>query len=204
MPESPAEFYDRVQAAATENGGRLTVPADILESEIFPFETDGLRAKAFQPPVIPEPPRAGESGKPCHRCGRTDDVLWENDRWMLTPSQITSLPFSGMLESRDHLDFGELDSGMAAEMGQLIVACERAARSLDGVGRVHVYVWGDGSSHAHVWFLARPAGLLQLRGSSLADWTDLLPPRPAADLLADQRVVVSSVVGQVGGRSHLD
>src|SRR3569623_590321 len=167
MPESPQEFYERVQAAATEPGGRLAVPADILDSEIFPFETGGLRAKAFEPPVLPEPPRAGEGGKPCHRCGRTDDILWESERWLLTASPSSSLPFSAMLEPREHVDFGDLSGEMAAEMGQLIVACERAARSLDGVSRCHIYVWGDGSSHAHVWFLARPEGLLQLRGSSL-------------------------------------
>jgi hypothetical protein len=204
MPESSQEFYDRVQAAAAESGGRLAVPPDILDSEIFPFETDGLRTRAFDPPVLPEPPRAGEGDKPCHRCGRTDDVLWANERWLLTRSPISSLPFSAMLEPREHVDFGDLSAEMAAEMGQLIVACERSARSLAGVSRCHVYVWGDGSSHAHVWFLARPEGLLQLRGSSLGDWTDLLPPRPAADLRADQRLVVASLIEQVGGRSHLD
>lgn len=36
----------------------------------------------------------------------------------------------------------------------------------------------DGGAHLHVWLLARPAGLLQPRGSCLPDWLDVLPPLP--------------------------
>ncbi|MEO7269845.1 MAG: hypothetical protein ABIW49_11630 [Knoellia sp.] len=38
--------------------------------------------------------------------------------------------------------------------------------------------WGDGGSHAHVWFIARPVGMSQLRGTYMAVWDDLLPPVP--------------------------
>ncbi len=38
----------------------------------------------------------------------------------------------------------------------MTVRLERAIRSLDGVARVHVNRWGDGSAHLHLWFLARP------------------------------------------------
>jgi hypothetical protein len=55
---------------------------------------------------------------------------------------------------------------------------ERAIRSLDDVARVHVNRWGDGSAHLHVWFLARPAGRLQLRGTFLSLWDDILPRIP--------------------------
>ena len=78
----------------------------------------------------------------------------------------------------DHLDLADLDEAYAAELGRLTVRLERALTELGGVARVHVMKVGDGSEHLHVWFFARPDGLLQLRGSSLSDWTDCLPPMP--------------------------
>src|SRR5262249_62025925 len=54
---------------------------------------------------------------------------------------------------------------LAAELGVMTVRLERAIRSLDGVARVHVNRWGDGAAHLHLWFLARPYGRLQLRGT---------------------------------------
>ena len=53
-----------------------------------------------------------------------------------------------------------------------------ALTSLGGVGRVHVYKVGDGGAHLHLWFMARPEGLLQLRGSSLPEWVDTVPAMP--------------------------
>jgi hypothetical protein len=58
----------------------------------------------------------------------------------------------------------------------MTVRVERAIRSLDGVARVHVNRWGDGAAHLHLWFMARPRGQLQLRGSFLPMWDDILPP----------------------------
>ena len=60
----------------------------------------------------------------------------------------------------------------------MTVRLERAVRSLDGVARVHVNRWGDGSSHLHLWFMARPYGRLQLRGAFLSMWDEILPPIP--------------------------
>jgi hypothetical protein len=39
-----------------------------------------------------------------------------------------------------------------------------------------------------VTLLARPEGVLQLRGSNLAAWADMLPPSPAEEL--DARAVL--------------
>jgi hypothetical protein len=83
-----------------------------------------------------------------------------------------------ILESRSHLDLGDLPNMLAAELGVMTVRLERAIRSLDGVARVHVNRWGDGSAHLHLWFLARPAGRLQLRGTFLSLWDEILPPIP--------------------------
>ncbi|WUI10594.1 hypothetical protein OHQ87_24995 [Micromonospora sp. NBC_00421] len=81
-----------------------------------------------------------------------------------------------ILESRSHLDLGDLPNLLAAELGVMTVRLERAIRSLDGVARVHVNRWGDGSAHLHMWFLARPYGRLQLRGTFLSLWDSILPP----------------------------
>jgi hypothetical protein len=37
---------------------------------------------------------------------------------------------------------------------------------------------GDGAAHLHMWFLARPHGRLQLRGTFLSLWDDILPVIP--------------------------
>ena len=38
--------------------------------------------------------------------------------------------------------------------------------------------WATAGAHLHWWFFARPEGVLQLRGSSLSDWSDCIPPMP--------------------------
>jgi hypothetical protein len=76
-------------------------------------------------------------------------------------------------------------------MGRLILRLERAVQALPAVGRVHIYRFGDGAEHLHVWAIARPAGLLQLRGSNLALWDDLLPPIPEDVYAADCAAVAS-------------
>jgi hypothetical protein len=83
-----------------------------------------------------------------------------------------------ILECRSHLDLGDLPNLLAAELGVMTVRLERAVRSLDGVARVHVNRWGDGAAHLHMWFLARPYGRLQLRGTFLSLWDDILPVIP--------------------------
>lgn len=206
MPETPQQFYERVAAAAeAQPGGRLAIPPEFTESDIFPFETDGLKVKEFLPPVAPEPARNGDpGGTPCDRCARRDQgAIWANDRWWLTAAPIPSAPFAGLLYPHRHLDFPDLDDEMAGEMGQLMVAIERAVKTAVGVGRVHVSIVGDGASHLHVWFIARPLGQLQLRGSCYMDWVDLLPSRPEPDLRADRQAVVQALVASVGGESRI-
>ena len=84
-----------------------------------------------------------------------------------------------LLEPREHhSEPGDLSPALAAESGILIARIERAVRSIEGVGRVHVCRWGDGSEHMHWWFMARPARIPQLIGSFAAIWDDVLPPVP--------------------------
>ncbi|HET8660056.1 MAG TPA: hypothetical protein VFM55_13785 [Micromonosporaceae bacterium] len=143
----------------------------------FPFEGD-LKVKTLEEPTAVEPARKGEDPAECSACAAPDGAyIYVNERWRVRAMDRPSgLPMVLILESRSHLDLGDLPNMLAAELGVMTVRLERAVRSLDGVARVHVNRWGDGSAHLHVWFLARPYGRLQLRGTFLPLWDDILPP----------------------------
>ncbi|MCZ7440651.1 hypothetical protein O7598_29975 [Micromonospora sp. WMMC241] len=104
-----------------------------------------------------------------------------------------------ILESRSHLDLGDLPNLLAAELGVMTVRLERAIRSLDGVARVHVNRWGDGSAHLHMWFLARPYGRLQLRGTFLSLWDSILPPI-SEEQWRENLAMVAAWLAEFGGR----
>lgn len=106
-----------------------------------------------------------------------------------------------LLEPREHVHLGDLDEAYAAELGVLTVRIERALRSEPGIGRVHVNRWGDGGAYLHGWFLGRPAGLVQLRGSCLPDWLDILPPLPEPQWTAIGRHVARALAAY-GGTAH--
>ena len=143
----------------------------------FPFEGD-FRVKKLDDPVAVEPDRRGEGDRECLSCQTPDDAyIWVGERWRVRAMDRPSgLPMVLILETRSHYDLGDLPNLLAAELGVMTVRLERAIRSLDGVARVHVNRWGDGSAHLHLWFLARPYGRLQLRGTFLSLWDDILPP----------------------------
>jgi diadenosine tetraphosphate (Ap4A) HIT family hydrolase len=176
-------------AAAVDADGRLPLP-DVATWDIFPFEGEIL-VRRLEVPVLPEPPRHGDGDDPCGACADgVSRAIWSDDRWKLVALKEASIPIV-LLEPVAHLDFADLDDAEAAELGILSVRVERALTALGGVGRVHVMKIGDGSSHLHVWFFARPEGLLQLRGSSLSDWTDCLPPMPQDEWQAVRRQIAS-------------
>jgi len=152
---------------------------------IFPFATEGLRVKALEDPVLPEPPRRDEDVSACTVCARPDDTfVWSGERWRISmPPLPGSLP-TLVLHPRDHVDFADLTEEQGGEMGVLLVRMERALSSIEGVGRVHVYKWGDGGAHLHVLAVARPLGMMQLRGMFLSTWMDVLPPLPAEEWAA--------------------
>ena len=200
MPELPPytqAFLATVRAAEVD--GRLPTPSAEVLGTIFPFEADGLTVVRIEEPQ-PEPARGGVEPANCSSCRRPDDEYdWTNERWRL--EQITSKQKLGvhtfMLTPREHLDIDGVDDDLAAEQGQLLVRVERAIRAgIDAVGRVHIYRWGDGGVHLHWWFIARPVGMLQLRGSGMGTWLDVLPPLPADVITADTARVVAQLVGQ--------
>jgi hypothetical protein len=197
---TPEEFYARCLAHADAEG-RLPLP-DQSGWDIFPFEESSIVTRPLQPPVLPEPPRGGEGGNECGFCkdpmGR---AVWHDERWVLaTWPEPLGVPIGLSLLPMTHLDLGDLDDALAAEMGVITVHLDRAIRGLGNIGRVHVNKWGDGGAHLHLTFLARPEGLLQLRGSNLPLWEEMLPriePEVfGADALAVARALATSYGGQ--------
>lgn len=180
-------YPERVLAGvrAAERDGRLPPPDLEVLGETWPFEAPTSVVPV--PDLQPEPPRHGEDAGSCSACAAPDDAcLWSDDLWRVrAPGQ----PFGVhalFLEPREHADLEDLSSDALDAMGRAqrkVVDALHAA--LDGVERVHVIRWGDGAAHLHWWFLARPAGLLQLRGSLLGLWLDVLPPLPEDAWKAD-------------------
>ena len=183
-----------VARARTASGadGRLAV-GDIAGWDTFPFEREGLRLRELEDPVVPEPPRHDEDAATCGRCARPDEhFAWTDGTWRLSASGPVSVP-TLVLDRRAHGDLGDLDDDAAAELGRMIVRVERALAAVPGVGRVHVQRWGDGNGHLHVFFSARPEGMLQLRGLVMPLWTLHLPALPDDEWAA----IVASVVARL-------
>jgi diadenosine tetraphosphate (Ap4A) HIT family hydrolase len=171
VTETPEQLFERARDA-------LRRPP-VEEWVTFPFAGE-LRLRELLPPVEAEPPRNGEGGQECWRCAAGDgDTIWSDQRWLLSPlPEPSGMPVVVILSSRAHHDMGDLPADLQAELGPLLVRIERAVASVEGVGRVHVCRWGDGGAHFHVWFIARPVRLPQLKGSFVAIWDDILPPLP--------------------------
>lgn len=153
----------------------------------------------------PEEPRRGAGAGECHACGAPDeDYVWVADRWRVrTTRRPTGLPVVLALESRHHLDLGDLPNLLAAELGVMTVRLEKAVRSLPGIAQVHVNRWGDDESHLRVWFLARPDGRGELRGPYLPIWDHQLPPVPEAEWRNHLGSVALWLAG-FGGRAVVD
>ena len=187
MPEIPEELWERAR-------GNLRVPP-VEEWDTWPFEGP-VRPKALDPPEENERPRHGEGGIECGRCAAKDDeYIWTNERWRLFALEKPSdLPVVVLLEPREHYSApGDLPEKLASELGVLISRIERAISSVGGVGRVHVLRYGEGSEHLHIWFMARPARLEQLRSSFAAIWDDVLPPTPEDVWRANLDLVVAAL-----------
>lgn len=186
MPESPEELYARAANA-------LRMPP-VEEWDSFPFDGE-MTPRALRPPVEQEEPRHGEGGVNCRRCAASDDeYIWTEGRWRLYSPEPNGLPIVVLLEPREHFDApGDLPDEIAAELGIMLSRIERAVRSLDGIGRVHVCRWGDGSQHLHWWFMARPARFPQLIGNFAAIWDDILPPVPEDVWRANLDAIVAAL-----------
>lgn len=197
MPESAEEVYARVMATVGQDG-RLPTPP-VREWETFPWEGQ-ISAKELQAPVAEEEPRDGEGGKPCWRCENPEQgVIWRNERWTVTHRERpTGLPLVLFLNSREHLDFSDMDDDLASEFGRVTTWLHRIMCRLPNIGRVHVSKWGDGSLHLHTWFLARTARLPQVLGSHATEWDEILPPVPEDIWRADLHEVARKLATHDG------
>ena len=163
----------------------------------LPYD-EPLTSRKPGPRVIPEPPRRGEpGGEPCRICaGKVTPHVWSNESWTLHPPAGGSLPGTVWLASRVHVDsFQDLPDDLAADFGRMAARIERAILSRGGVARVHLYRWGDGGAHFHVWFLPRPLGMLEASGMMLPIWEDVLPNVPDDQLATSAREVAAAMDG---------
>lgn len=197
MPLTPDEFYAQALAAADADQ-RLPL-SRMTGWEISPFEQEGLRVSPLQAPVVPEPPRHGEDPVDCSSCRRRDEGIWLDDHWRLSRIDGVGVPLALMLHPRAHHDLADLPDGLAAELGVLTTHLARHVEALPHISRSHVYRIGDGGAHLHLWFFARPEGQVQMIGSWLVVWDDLLPAYPAGPADADAALVADALVRSYGG-----
>lgn len=202
MPETPQQWYERVNAAIEQGGYREAVMAQWAS---WPW-TGELTPKPLDPPVAEEPLRRGVAGIDCFSCASAvsldpaEGVVWADELFFIvTPRESSSLPFALFLMPRRHTDLADLTPAEAARQGELLALIEQAAVSVLDVPRIQVARWGDGGEHLHWWLYARPTGMLQLRGTFLSHWDDLLPPQPADQARADAELVAAALVEVAGG-----
>lgn len=176
MPQSAEEIYQRYRSRSDEPD------LSFVEWPAFPWAVEGDRivAKDLQPPTEVDRVRDGEGGNPCWRCAHPDEgVVWGNEGWTLSVNREGRGGLLAMwLQTREHLDFGDMGEGLAAEFGRLTLRLHNAMLALPNAGRVHLGKWGDGSAHLHVLAMVRPARLPQVIGSFAVEWDDLLPQVP--------------------------
>ncbi|HET6154421.1 MAG TPA: hypothetical protein VFE15_15870 [Marmoricola sp.] len=204
MAESAEDLYARIVEQVGADGHLPMTPAQGWD--VFPWEVvDGAMVpKVLAPPLAVEAPREGDpGGKACTTCdassGRTPKtLLWENDDWILRPVARGGLPLILMLETKEHVDFTDLDDDQAAELGRLSLWVARIMESLDGIGRTHVMRIGDGSAHLHIWFVGRPERFGGILGSFAVEYDDMLPQTPLDPWLADQRTVARKLAQHDG------
>jgi hypothetical protein len=148
--------------------------------EVFPFERDGLTPKPLGERVVPEPSRdrSPDACGTCRALGRDDLVLHTGSRLAVIRPGGTSLMFVANVVAREHERLDDLDEAADEELGRLVARAYRALRALPGVGNVQVSKWENGGGHLSVNVLARPLGVLELRGSNLPIWADMLPDIP--------------------------
>jgi diadenosine tetraphosphate (Ap4A) HIT family hydrolase len=110
-----------------------------------------------------------------------------------------TIPGVVWMASRRHYDsFADLPDPLAQSYGPMVARVERAILALGDIARVHVYRWGDGSAHFHIWFYPRPLGMLEARREMLPLWADLLPEAPK-EVLADAEAKIAATLAADSG-----
>ena len=172
---------------------------DYVGWPIFPFEGD-LRVKQPTPLMAHDIARSGEGGRSCkYSCEPPDSAyLWVDDVWRVKSLDRSALPVAVMLETREHLDLSDFTPALGGQLGEMIVRIEQAMQRCDDIGRVHVNRWGDGGSHFHLWFMARPKGRMELYGFGLPLWYKILPPYDLDRWNANNHIVAAALAETSG------
>lgn len=175
----------------------------VLEDTTFPFDRH-LRVKPLEAPAVPEPDRWGEDPSACGVCDRADDTyVWTDHAWRLSAARGQSVPGVVILETRAHHDsFADLPDHLATSLGPVVARVERAVLASGDVGRVHLNRWGDGGAHFHLWFIPRPLGRMQLRGSYFPVWLDVLDD-PGEAAHTDAWARTAAALAAAGGTCHV-
>lgn len=206
MPQPAEEIYARARARP-----RPRDELGFLDWDAFPWVVrDGqVGARELQPPVAQDRARQGEDPAGCARCLHPDEgVVWRGERWLVAGNREERGGLLTLwLQPRAHLDLGDLDAGLAGEMGRLVSRLHDAMAALPHAGRVHVGRWGDGSAHLHLMLMVRPARLPQVIGSFAVEWDDILPPVPLEVWdreVAQVAAQLATVDGESTFRAHSD
>lgn len=168
-------FLEHARAAADPDG-RLPLGA-MADWEVFPFEAESLRTRPLTEYAVPEPDRSA-TPETCPICAAVADggrLLWSDERFAFVRAARTSVVFTGQVVTREHLALDDLDGDGYAALGRALGAAYNAVKSLPEVGQVHLNKWEKGKGHLSFAVHARPEGVLQLRGSNLPIWADMLP-----------------------------
>jgi diadenosine tetraphosphate (Ap4A) HIT family hydrolase len=165
----------------------------------FPFEGD-IKVRPFKPPDLQDRPRSGEpGGPPCEACRMADEnFIWVDDLWRVSVGERVALPIQVLLTPRRHVDQHELDGELAATLGVMIARLDRAITAIPQVGRVHTARFGDGGSHFHMYFNARPRGSSQMIAWALQLWSTILEPTPEQEWGANLATVASELAKEGG------
>lgn len=189
-------YHDRLPYGERMNAESL------VGGPFFPFEAP-LRVVPLEEPIVPEPPRNGEpGGEVCFRCADPDRyVIWRDDVWNVRAGFAPmSLPMVAAVAPNEHMTLHTMPAHVAGSLGVVIRRVALAIGEIEGVGRTHFSRWGDGSEHFHLWFMARPLGMMQLRGAMIAAWDDLLPPL-SDEMRAAHMTTVAHALAAGGGES---
>lgn len=186
-------WHQRARAAA-DDGGRLPL-GPMTGWEVFPFEAGSLRTRPLGDPQQPEPDRrkAPDDCKVCRALADPRLVLREGERLAVVRTAATSVMFTANVVSRAHAPLDEVEPEGLAELGGLLARTYSALKALPEVGNVHVNKWENGTGHLSFVLLARPLGVLDLRGSNLPIWADMLPDIPEPEYAARADVVRRSL-----------
>jgi diadenosine tetraphosphate (Ap4A) HIT family hydrolase len=175
-------------------------PGRVLSEDGRGMSLPYVEPLTIRPPgarVLPEPRRRGEEGgEPCRICAGTSLApVWGDDHFTVHPPSSCSLPGALWIASRVHVDsFRDLPGDVAAAFGPLVARLESAMlHHLPDVGRVHLYRWGDGGAHFHVWLIPRPLGMMEAVGHHLPLWEETLPPVDDAESRRAVELVIAAL-----------